>query len=255
MGDGRKTNGKRQNCLRASGRAVRNVFTVELSGEPPRCTSELSQPQQRRLRVEVLCALLVTGLWSQITETDSAGGREKRKHACRLSAVFIFFLMLACISVLSFISLWSFLPNRITCYSLAVFGSRWYEGGGFGASPNNSLSDRPLPALYSSLSPTPSTLLWWGFEISCDLLHVFEVWLLGWMNTGHFSQSEHVMCFYRMFTLSRTDSAAPLLLWKYRCCKSWQESPSLTRSDQVVMEISRLFWKWGKDGACTHIFL
>lgn len=169
--------------------------------------------------------------------------REKRKHARRLSAVFLFFLMLA---VLSFISLWSLLHH--------LSGSRATFSACLGASdvkaavcasPNNSLSTGiPLHSAEASLKHL-QFCFGGGLKSAvtpfmCAPQNPFEIWLLGWTNTGHFSQSEHIMCFYRIFTLGGFDSATPLLLWKYHCCKGWQKSSSLTRSNQVVMEMFRL---------------
>lgn len=64
-------------CIRASGRPVTSLFTVALSGEPPRCTSELLQPQQRRSGP----AGREASAGTQTTEPGAAAAREKRKSA------------------------------------------------------------------------------------------------------------------------------------------------------------------------------
>lgn len=72
---------------------------------------------------------------SQITETDSAAGRERKKETRPTSVCSVYRFPFACMDFsfefhLSLI--FSPPPLRIVCYFLGVFGSQWYESGGFG---------------------------------------------------------------------------------------------------------------------------
>lgn len=256
--EGKLMAGKRQHCIRASGRPVRNVFTVELSGEHPRCTSELSQPQQR----SPLCSACHEALEPNHRNWLSCWEREKRKKR-PTSVCSVYLFPYACIDFcfefhLSLI--FSPPPLRIACYFLGVFGSQRYESGGFG--PPQTTHYRTDIPLHSAEASLKHLQLCFGGGLKsaltpfmCAHQNPFEVWLLGRMNT-HISAIQNTWCVFNwIFKLGRIDSAAPLLLWKHRCCNSWQESPSLTCSDQVVMEIFQLLGKWGQEWACTHILL
>lgn len=212
------------------------LFTVELSGEPPRWTSELS-PAAAVGFAKVLCALLVTRLWCTIRETDSAAGRERKEKNSPTSVCSVY-LFCSCLHgflfwASSLFDLFSTTPPDLVLLSRCVWEPVIWKQG-FRASPNNSLSDRHPPCtLQKPLTNTfnSASVGAWNQQWPPLVCNPSEpVWSVAARVNKHRSfqpiRTHYVLCFWIWIcTLSRIDSAAPLLL----CCESWQESPSLTR--------------------------
>lgn len=141
-------------------------------------------------------------------------------------------------------------PLRIACYFLTVFGSQRYESGGLGLPKQLIIG----PASPCTLQKPPSnTFNSASVGASFQQCPPSCVPLRTCLKSGYLgdelraNQPTHTLCVFTEYS----HSAAPLWLWKYHCCKSWLESPSLTAVTRLSWKFFWLLRKWGN----THLFL